>query len=113
MILITYQDSDGTVRVLCEYNDDQYEVAHQTAEDYWADGGRLVWMELLLTEMDGDLDSSVCLNRWIPVKPHSLPKHPEPPSDGIMIARKISLWIAGFMIVGIILSVAQTIATNV
>ncbi len=109
MILITYQDSDGTVRVLREYNDDQYETARQDAEDYWADGGRLVWMELLLTEMDGDLDSSVCLNRWIPVKPHSLPKHPEPPSDGIMIARKISLWIAGGMIAIIIFAVIRAV----
>jgi hypothetical protein len=109
MILITYQDIDGTVRILCEYNDDQYEIARQDAEEYFTNGLQLVGMEMLLTEMDGDLSTSVCLDVWRPVKPHPLPKHPEPPSDGIMIARKISLWIAGFMIAGIILAVVRVI----
>lgn len=108
MIVITYQGEDKVVRVLAEYNDDVYDTAYQDAENYFINGKKLFWMELLLTEMDGDLGTAICINRWIPDPPRSFPQHPEP-SDGIMIARKISLWIAGGMIAGVIMVIVRAI----
>ena len=99
MILITYQDEAGTVRILAEYDDEVYEAAYEAAEDYFTNGGRLLWLELLLTEMDGDLDTSVCLRRWVPIQPHSLPKHPSPSSSSDKsLFQEIALGIAAAMI---------------
>ena len=97
MILITYQDPDGTVRILSEFNDEEYETAWQKAEDYFTNVKQLIWMELLLTEADAQLDGAVCLHAWRPLMAATRPKHPKTAST-ISPGRKTALVLSGLMI---------------